>query len=280
MIVYTIAGLAITLLADAFPPKRQLTVQVQRGASAHQRIELADRAILLDQALSAGWGRTDPAVLAYLERSLRVTHPDLDGYTLLRLAEDLGLHWNDTVVRSILVDRTQRLLENRELDMNPTDSVLQRHLDDHGARFIRPETATFSAAWFPLDSTGLRRARELMAYADKTTTPADLHQTGNHLPGLRPRQTMSLDKIGDRYGKTVSSAIASCPVLETCGPVESALGWFVVRVELRLPPHVPPLADIRNEVLGDWTRIQRQRNLERELEELRRRYRIVWEPTG
>src|SRR5690606_3177416 len=59
------------------------------------------------------------------------------------------------------------------------------------------------------------------------------------------------------------------------GPIGSAYGWHLVRIEARSPSRLPALAEVADRVRQDWSYQQRGRANEAVVEQLLSRYEVV-----
>ena len=60
------------------------------------------------------------------------------------------------------------------------------------------------------------------------------------------------EAIDRRFGTGFFAALEGLPKGEWSGPVASSFGVHVVRINDALPASMPPLEDVRDEVLREW----------------------------
>lgn len=196
-----------------------------------------DETLLVEQALAAGWDRTDPVVRARLVENLRFIGRDGSEQALFDEALGLGMGRVDPVVRSHLAARARRALESvRE----PSDAELSAFLEANPDRFERDPV--------------LRVALEAAAGGAAGVDPVQIGSVRQ----LERRLGADLDALSD---------------LEPGASIELELSWgrYEVRLVDRTGGGMPPLAAIRPEVRAAWQEVERARVVEERLVELRRR---------
>ncbi len=197
------------------------------------QVDVDTQTLLVEQALAAGWHRTDPIVRTRLIENLRFAGRDGSDAELLREALDLGMARTDPVVRLHLAGRARRVLESVP---DPSQQQLADWLAAHPERFRRPDVYVLEVR------------------------PVDRPVAG--LPG---RMAGTVAQLEGRLG-------ASLGPLDEGGQARLATPWGAVEVhaERRIPGEVPPLDAIRSEVRQDWQQAQREQVVEERLVALRR----------
>jgi len=87
----------------------------------------------------------------------------------------------------------------------------------------------------------------------------------------------ALDLVARDFGTRFAEGLASVPVGQWSGPVPSAYGLHLVRLDARTPAGVPPLAEIRPQVAREWENERRTKAREARMSELRQAYDVVIE---
>jgi parvulin-like peptidyl-prolyl isomerase len=88
---------------------------------------------------------------------------------------------------------------------------------------------------------------------------------------------MPLDLVARDFGDRFAAALAAAPEGQWAGPVASAYGVHLVRIDRRVPAETPSLATVRAEVQREWENERRQKARAARLAELRARYDVVVE---
>ncbi len=244
------------------PDARQLQASIDR---------YVDEQVLLHEALHLGLDRRDPVVRYRLLQNMRMTLADTpiasDDAALLRQAQALNMAARDLVVRRRLIQALeQRLVAGIEID----PAEVAADVAAHPQRYAEPARYDFSQVFV---HDGPQRARQLLAelLAD-TAAPAtagDAFALGRTFVGLSPAQ------ISARFGAPVAAAVAAAGVGTWIGPLQSAYGWHLLRVERRQPPQAaaPDAAQLRSAAYR-LRRAREQQALQAAIADLRGRYRV------
>jgi hypothetical protein len=157
----------------------------------------------------------------------------------------------------------------------PSDEELAKYAERHADRFRTSGTLTFEQVVVSDVGPGAEREVELARKAlEGGADPANVGRPTM----LPPREGgAALELVARDFGQEFVTQLAQVPLGQWYGPVQSAFGTHVVRVTQRTQGALPPLAEIRVAVAREWERERRERALELELAELRRKYPVVIE---
>lgn len=199
--------------------------------------------LVLDAAFVEGLGARDDA-----DREARIDAWIRDE-VLVREARARGLDRGDPIVRRRLVQKMELLLE-ATADVEPPrpEEVAARLADD--PRYHQPGHTLFEHVFF-------RRARADPSADARAALRTDPPGEGDaFLLGARigPRTDAALRSS---FGDGFADALSEAPVGRWSGPLESAYGVHLVRVERREPTRVPPLASVEGRVRADLARERR-----------------------
>lgn len=196
---------------------------------------------------------------------------------LVREARRLGLDRGDLVVRRRLVQKMEFLMGDLAVAAEPTEAELRTWLEEHAAEYALPARATFRHVYFSRDRHGENTTSAARAALDaglSDTPPDDAGDPfllGSRFEGLTEAETAR------RFGPAFAAAVFSLPEGEWRGPIASAYGAHVVRVETRTPARSARLEDVRARVRAD-VRAARRAAAEREARRaLRDRYDVRME---
>jgi len=175
-----------------------------------------------------------------------------------------GLDADDTVVRRRLVQKLEFLVQ----DMTPgavSDEALEAYFAEHRDRYRLPERFTFEQRLYPTKQA----AEAALAKVEAGEAP----------PLGRPDVPQSYvgkseAELQQALGSAFAAALPKQPDGRWAGPVPSAFGAHLVRIEARLAAEVPPLAFVAPRVRTDYLRAQREASLDRFFTEVRERYRV------
>lgn len=163
----------------------------------------------------------------------------------VREALILGLDQGDVVIRQRLNQKMKFLAESGAAMVEPDEAMLQTYLDQYAERFTQPARMALEQIVVPGD----RDASELLALLKNGVDPAPLGSAS-----LLPRSfPMTPAPVIDRtFGDGFHEALATLPVGQWQGPVESGYGLHLVRVIERMDAILPPLSEIRDRVEAEW----------------------------
>jgi hypothetical protein len=231
-------------------------------AAARLEVTNADAARLARQ-FAATWRRppTEDEIAGLIDAHIREA-------VLVREAVALGLDRDDAVVRQRLAQKMTFLTESGAETVEATDAALAAHLDANPERFARAGLVSFEQVMLR-EGTDPDLLRVALRAGDDTDAFA--------APSLLPeRLPPSLPVVVDgTFGQGFQARVSAVAPGGWAGPVESAYGRHLVRVLSVEPPHLPPLAEIRDTVERDWRATLRARLAEERYQTLAARHDIV-----
>ena len=194
-----------------------------------------------------------------------------------REAIAMGLDRDDTVIRRRLRQKMEFISEGIADSVEPTDAQLQGYLESNAGKFADPAELTFRQVYLSAERRGgkLRAdAEKLLVQLQAAAGPAGPASAGD--PTLLPAEMVSASPqaIANAFGAEFAQQIDEAPVGQWAGPIESAFGLHVVRVEERVAGRSPTLAEIRPTVLREWQSEERRRQNSSFLAALRDKYEI------
>lgn len=192
----------------------------------------------------------------------------IDEQVLVREARALGLE-DDARVDDFLA---QKMLHVLSADViQPTDAELEGFFQANRARYASPATVTIEELVVAV--TGATPAPLLRRL--RAGTPA------GRLSAAVPLRTSvltdtSLDDLTALFGAETAALVFRAGTGSWVGPHVTVRGQHWFRVTARTEAVMPPLATVREQVRLDWVADQEEVRLERRLDELRGRYRVVY----
>jgi parvulin-like peptidyl-prolyl isomerase len=207
---------------------------------------------------------------------------------LYREALALGLDRDDAVVRRRLRQKLEFVVEDvSELD-EPSAADLEAWLEEHRRDYASPATYHFRQVYVSPERRGPgdpgvdaaadvaeRLLDELRAGAiEDPSTAGDATLLPHASAGLDE------DEVARVFGEGFARRLSALEPGAWAGPVESAYGLHLVRVDAVAPGSEPELADVRAAVERDWRAARREEALERHHAELLERYRVTIEWPG
>ena len=165
---------------------------------------------------------------------------------LYREALRLGLDEGDAVIRKRLAQKMDVIAASAADAETPVNEALEKWLNTHPERFAQDMTLTFDQLYFTtrgrtvVAKTLLGGGADWTKVGDPVSLPAHFEQAS--------RKTVS-DEMGGDFAHALEGLR---PGREWHGPIESALGWHLVRLTAKQPGVLPPLSAIRARVEDDW----------------------------
>lgn len=257
LVYFLLAGAALFLVSAAFTGDDRGTIVV----SAAERTRLADQ-----WQAQIGRPPTETEMNGLVEQWLREE-------IYYREALALGLDADDVIIRRRLAQKLAFLTEDLAAGDDPGADALRDYYERHAERYTEPARFSFSHAYFS-------RERRADAHADADAALVGLH--GDADPGGDPFMLQrryverSEREIGELFGRDFAAAVAGLDTTSAWqGPVASAYGWHLVRLEARRPPRQPALDEITARVAADLRQARRRDASDAYYHALRERYRIV-----
>ncbi len=239
-----------------------------------------DRRIVIDeyelQALAALWQaqwRRPPTG----DELTRLVSDRVREEVLYREALALDLDENDVLVRRRLAEKLETALNDVAATTEPSDDDLRRYFESHVDRYVEPAGLTLTHRFFSHDRRGdsaeadARRALEALA-AGGTVDDDSFHAAKT----LTLQDADGLERI---FGAAFHDAVlehAARPRSRHAwfGPVPSAYGTHVVRVDAYREGRRQTLDEVRETVLDDWRRDHVAARESERYAEMRARYEV------
>jgi parvulin-like peptidyl-prolyl isomerase len=195
-----------------------------------------------------------------------------------REALAMGLDRDDPMVRRRLRMKLEFILE----DLTPqdvSDTALEDFVRQNADDFRRQTQVSFRHVYLDPD-----RRPDLPADAARLLAALNDGANADELgdPTLAPRnyQRARQDEIERDFGQELAREVVALPPGAWRGPVYSPFGAHLLKIDERIEARLPPLAEIRDEVLRDYLARQRQRQKDLAYERLREGYEVTVEPLG
>ena len=204
----------------------------------------------------------------------------IDEEILFRHALEIGLDRNDVIVRRRLVQKMRFLIEDMAPTQRSDDDELAAWLATHDTRYRLPARLTFEQIFFSRDRRGDRM------YADADAGRIALNSVEGPPPASlgdafylgRRFIDRNEDEIAASFGRPFAQELARQagpePSEQWIGPVPSAFGVHLVRVERHQPPRAPDLAEVHAKVARDLKQHHRDRANQAALRKLRDVYAV------
>ena len=198
---------------------------------------------------------------------------------LFREGAALGLGADDSVLRNRIMQKMEFLLQDTSSVQQPTDAEMQRYLEAHAKTYAVPEQVAFSQIYFSPSLRGDRAegdAHAMLASLGAPGSGAAPHGDPSMLPADAGPQSRA--EIEQDYGPEFAASVFALPIGVWQGPIRSALGLHLVRVESHSAPRLPPLAQIRNRIHDDIVAERMSAAADAAYAVIRARYQVVVAP--
>jgi AcrR family transcriptional regulator len=202
---------------------------------------------------------------------------------LYRTALEMGLDRDDQVIRRRLRQRVEFLTADLVESFEPTEEELQAYLDANPDPYRQEMTVTFLQAYIGErggpeqdESRALALLEELRA--NPNTDPEQVGDPFMHPPAFWDIREMEVSSL---FGEGFAAQLLELPLGEWSGPVTSAFGFHVVRVDGLVPGRASELVEVLDAVHRDLVGERTREADERYFEALLGRYMVTVEwPEG
>jgi len=194
-----------------------------------------------------------------------------------REAVAMGLDQDDTVIRRRLRQKMEFISEGVADSVEPSDAQLQEYLVQNAGKFAQPAELSFRQVYLSTERRGdSMRAdvEKLLAELQAGRGPADPAEAGDTTMLPATMEAASPQAIASAFGQEFAQQVDDAPVGQWSGPIESAFGLHLVRVDERVVGKAPTLGEIRPIVLREWQAHERRRQNQSFLATLRDKYEV------
>jgi hypothetical protein len=186
----------------------------------------------------------------------------------------LGLDRDDPVVRSRIRLKMEVLGDGLETEL--TDADLQAWLDAHADRYALPARYDLRQVFFDPARRGSRLAADLDAALRGLQREPEAEPTEFGDSTLLPARFIDVTRaeVAAQLGEELAAGLADSQPGQWFGPVKSAYGAHLLRVELREERRSPTLADVREALERDVQYARSEAASEALYARLRARYTV------
>ena len=206
----------------------------------------------------------------------------LDGYVreevFYREAVAMGLDRDDQVIRRRLMNKLQFVSEDLLTQAEPTDSELVAWMHAHPDAIRRDPVLSFAQVYVSTDRRSVEDANaaalRLLARLRRQGANARVEALGDRTM-LEPEvDRMDLRDVALKFGEEFAAALDSVTVGQWSGPIESGYGLHLVLVRQRTPGAIPPLAEVRSQVMRELQNERRLTGMDTLYEQMKDKYRV------
>lgn len=214
-----------------------------RGGGDGRRIDLttADVTRLRAQFVRT-WGR-EPTSADLAEAERGFVHEEV----LYREALAKGMDRDDVIVRRRLAQKMEFLSIAGVGE--PSDGEVLAYYRTHAAAYATPGSVSFQQIYFNADRRGAGVQADVARAMAQIETGASV--SGDPLLAPASTRNQDVEAIARDWGPEFAQALTTAPVGRWIGPLRSAYGLHLVRVEARASAQAEPLDVVRGRVRSD-----------------------------
>ena len=189
-----------------------------------------------------------------------------------REALALGLDRDDTVIRRRLRQKMEFLTDTGADLLEPGPGDLEAFYAANEQSFLKPPRLAFEQIFLGENPAAETVKASLRAFrADPGTDPSAWGERTLLPPRMKPSTSRIIDGV---FGDGFFDRLGQAPIGEWSGPVASAYGVHLVRLNERLPAELPSLEVARDAVLREWKTSKARELREQLYARLRERYEV------
>ncbi len=167
-----------------------------------------------------------------------------------RRAVSMGIDRDDTVIRRRLRTKLEFLTDEAAKLGVPSDDELAKYLAANPAPFRAAPSYGFRQHFFDAKTRGDAAVAFVEARLADVRAGKEIASDESKLPAEFARTSRTA--VEATFGVEFVTRLDSLAVGEWQGPISSKVGLHLVRVEIRSLGGIPPLAEIRDDVLREW----------------------------
>ena len=229
-------------------------------ALAGGRAPTDDRRIVIDryelEALAALWQaqwRRPPT----RDELTRLVADRVREEVLYREALALDLDENDVLVRRRLAEKLEMALNDVAATAEPSADDLRRYFESHAHRYVEPPGLALTHRFFSRDLRGDSVEADTRAALEALVAGGTVDDDSFH--AAKTLELQDADRIERIFGAAFRDAVVEHAARprsrqQWFGPVGSAYGAHLVRVDAYTAGRRKTLDDVRETVLDDWRR--------------------------
>lgn len=164
-----------------------------------------------------------------------------------REALKLGLDVNDQVIRRRLRQKLEFFVVESATQESPSQDTLKAWFVENAQSYEAPPTYSFEQVYFTeLDQSRIEQAAGQLAAG---ASPAEVGDIISLPPAMDAAMPNAVTRV---FGETFTESLASLPSSEWSGPVESGLGYHLVRLSKSTPARPVSFEEVKRQVERDW----------------------------
>lgn len=200
---------------------------------------------------------------------------DVKDQVYYREAQRLGLDRDDEVVVRRMRTKMESLAMSDVQAARPGDADLQALIDKNPARYAALPVYAFDQVYLG-DDTPATRAVAAAALA-RLNAGAGPESATRPIPLPVHFDDASAADVADQLGDGFAASLLRLPQGQWTGPVASGVGLHLVRIDKRILPPKPKLADVRQKVENDWRAAKSKAAVDKAFDDMVKGYDVVIE---
>ena len=199
---------------------------------------------------------------------------------LYREALAMGLDKDDTIVRRRMAQKVEFISDNIAEQAEPSDEQLNAYLEANLEKFEIAGQVSFRHVYLNLDQRGATIEQDADRLLTKLTeeNSIDYHSMGDPFMFGNRHDSLTLAGVARLFGSDFAEQLFPLQPGQWQGPLTSAYGLHLVRIDNVVEPSRPSLETVRDRVRQEWATEERKRINDTFYEQLRSRYEIIIEP--
>ena len=200
---------------------------------------------------------------------------------LYREALALDLDENDVLVRRRLAEKLETALNDVAATAEPSAGELRRYFESHAHRYAEPAGLTLTHRFFSRDRRGDSAEADARAALEALVAGGTADDDSFH--AAKTLTLADADRLEQIFGTAFRDAVVEHAVRPRSrhawfGPVRSAYGVHLVRVDAFREARRQTLDEVRETVLDDWRRDHVAARESERYAEMRARYEVEVAP--
>jgi len=196
---------------------------------------------------------------------------------LMREAERLGLGEDDTIIRRRLAQKMRFIIEDVDAPELPENSELKAWFEANIDMFVTAETRSFSHIYLSPEEHGEaleKIALNILSQIHLKNPPADWKALGDPFMLKRYFKSLSALETTRLFGPTFSNGVFKLDGNNWQGPIESAFGLHLIRIDNITDVVTPAFGDVQPDIKTAWQdQAQRSAN-QAALKKLIQKYKV------
>jgi len=194
---------------------------------------------------------------------------------LMREAERIGLGEDDTIIRRRLAQKMRFIIEDVEAPALPAEAELKSWFEANMDKFVSAETRSFSHVYLSPEEHGDNlnaAAQNILSKLENENE--DWNALGDPFMLKRGFKSLNALELMRLFGPTFSKGLFELEGNKWQGPIESAFGLHLIRIDNIADKITPSFEDVRDDVETAWQEDARRSANQAALKELIQKYKV------